>query len=43
MDPLTQRSNDLCEIVNIYSPNEYLLNEKNIENFRKKFRKFFFK
>ena len=41
MDPLTQRSNDLCEIVNIYPPNEYLLTEKNIENFRKQFRKFF--
>ena len=39
MDPLTQRSNDLCEIVNIYPQNEYLLTKKNIENFRKQFKR----
>ncbi|MGY9060495.1 MAG: DEAD/DEAH box helicase, partial [Candidatus Puniceispirillales bacterium] len=40
MDPLTQRSGELLNFVNIYLPNEYLLNEKTIENFRTKFRAF---
>ena len=38
MDPLTQRSSVHVENINIYSSNEYLLSEENIENFRKKFR-----
>ena len=38
MDPLTQRSNLLINEVDIYPSNEYLLNQKNIENFRSKFR-----
>ena len=38
MDPLTQRSSTHVENINIYSSNEYLLSEENIENFRKKFR-----
>ena len=38
MDPLTQRSKDKISDFNIYSSNEFILNEKNIENFRKRFR-----
>ena len=38
MDPLTQRSKDKINDFNIYSSNEFILNEKNIENFRKRFR-----
>ena len=38
MDPLTQRSNLSINEIDIYPSNEYLLNEKNIENFRSKFR-----
>ena len=38
MDPLTQRSSNIIETMNIYPPNEYLLNDQNIENFRKVFR-----
>ena len=38
MDPLTQRSNLSITEIDIYPSNEYLLNEKNIENFRSKFR-----
>ncbi len=38
MDPLTQRSSILNYNIEVYPSNEYLLNEKNIENFRKKFR-----
>ena len=41
MDPLTQRSNLLINEVDIYPSNEYLLNQKNIENFRSKFRSIF--
>ena len=38
MDPLTQRSNLSITEIDIYPSNEYLLNEKNIQNFRSKFR-----
>ena len=38
MDPLTQRSKDKINDFNIYTSNEFILNEKNIENFRKRFR-----
>ena len=38
MDPLTQRSNLLVEDINIYPSNEYILNDKSIEHFRRKFR-----
>ena len=38
MDPLTQRSNLSIMEIDIYPSNEYLLNEKNIQNFRSKFR-----
>ena len=38
MDPLTQRSNLSIKEIDIYPSNEYLLNEKNIQNFRSKFR-----
>jgi len=38
MDPLTQRSNLSITEIDIYPSNEYLLNEKSIENFRSKFR-----
>ena len=38
MDPLTQRSSDLINNIDVYPSNEYLLNEKNIKNFRQKFR-----
>ncbi len=38
MDPLTQRSRDKINDFNIYTSNEFILNEKNIENFRKRFR-----
>ncbi len=38
MDPLTQRSKDKISNFNIYTSNEFILNEKNIENFRKRFR-----
>ena len=41
MDPLTQRSNLSINEIDIYPSNEYLLNEKNIENFRSKFRSIF--
>jgi len=38
MDPLTQRSSDLINNIDVYPSNEYLLDEKNIKNFRQKFR-----
>jgi len=38
MDPLTQRSRDKINDLNIYTSNEFILNEKNIESFRKRFR-----
>ena len=38
MDPLTQRSNLSVKEIDIYPSNEYLLNDKAIENFRSKFR-----
>ena len=40
MDPLTQRSSSLVENILVYPSNEFILNENNIENFRKKFRNF---
>ena len=38
MDPLTQRSSDLINNIDVYPSNEYLLDENNIKNFRQKFR-----
>ena len=38
MDPLTQRSSELTNNIDVYPSNEYLLDEKNIKNFRQIFR-----
>ena len=38
MDPLSQRSSVQVENIYIYSSNEYVINEANIEHFRKKIR-----
>ena len=38
MDPLTQRSSNITNNINVYPSNEYLLDEKTIENFRQKLR-----
>ena len=38
MDPLTQRSRDNINDFNIYPSNEFILNDKASENFRKRFR-----
>ena len=38
MDPLSQRSSVQVENIYIYSSNEYVISEENIEHFRKKFR-----
>ena len=38
MDPLTQRSSDLINNIDVYPTNGYLLDENNIKNFRQKFR-----